>query len=194
MMKGKELVKDILIPAAILTAIALVATAALALTNALTKPIIDANQLDGAGLARLELIPDADKFAPIDLTDELTALGVVDVYTAENGAGTVISVTEKGYGGSFTVMVGFNPDGAVVAYKALTHDETAGLGSKAFETPFADQFVGKVPGAFTVVKGTAGADNEIAAVTGATISSDAVTLAINHAGDAFAILQGGGLL
>ncbi len=194
MMKGKELVKDILIPAAVLTAIALLATAALAFTNALTKPIIEENQLGEAGLARLELIPDADKFASIDLTDELAALGVVDVYAAENGAGTVISVTEKGYNGSFTVMVGFNPDGAVVAYKALTHAETEGLGSKVFETPFVDQFIGKVPGELTVVKGTAGTDNEIAAVAGATISSNAVTLAVNHAGDAFAILQGGGLI
>ncbi len=193
-MKGKEFVKDILIPAAILTAIALVATAALALTNAFTAPIIEENQLGTAGLSRLELVPEADKFVPVDLTDDLTALGIVDVYTAENKAGTVISVTEKGYNKSFTIMVGFNPDGAIIGYKALEQDETAGLGSNAFETPFVDQFVGKVAGDLTVVKGAAGADNEIAAVTGATISSKAVTLAINHAGEALRILQEGGLI
>ncbi len=193
-MKGKEIVKDILIPAAILTAIALVATAALAVTNYFTQPIIEGNQLGEAGLARLELIPEGDDFKEIELTDELTALGIADVYTAENGAGTVISVTEKGYGGAFTVMVGFNTDGAVVAYKALSHDETPNLGSNVFESPFADQFIGKVPGELTAVKGAAGAEGEIAAITGATVSSEALTLAINHAGDAFRILQGGGLL
>lgn len=193
-MKKETLMRDLVLPAAVLTVIALLATAALAFTNALTKPTIEGNQLGASGLARLELLPDADKFVKVEPTEELAALGVVDVYTAENKAGTVITVTEAGYGGEFTLMVAFNPDGAVVAYKPLEHDETKGLGSQVFESPFADQFAGKTAGALEVIKGSAGKETEIAAVANATISSKAVTLAVNHAGEALAILQGGGLL
>ncbi|MFA9380282.1 MAG: FMN-binding protein [Acetanaerobacterium sp.] len=191
-MTGKELAKDILLPAAVLTGIALVVTAALAFTNTLTAPIIAQNQQTAADLARIELVSGADTFTAVKLTDELTALGIEDIYDADNGAGTVVTVTEKGYNGDFTIMVGFNPEGAVVAYKALEQDETAGLGSNTFETPFADQFAGKTAGELAVVKGAAGADNEISAVTGATISSRAVTLAVNHAGEALNLVKEAG--
>ncbi len=181
--------KDILVPAAVLTGIALVVTAMLAFTNALTKPIIDENQKREADSAKYEMLPNADNFTSADLTGDLTALGVGDLSLADNGAGAVVTVTQKGYNGEFSIMVAFNPDGAVVAFKALVQDETAGLGSNAFIPPFADQFTGKNPGELTVVKGPAGGADEISSVTGATISSKAVTLAINNAGKAFALAK-----
>ena len=190
-MNKQGAVKEIVMPAIVLTAIALVVTALLAFTNALTAPVIEQNQQGGATAARKELIPKADKFTVIDVTDEYAAkYGCVDIYDASNGEGTVITVTEKGYNGDFSIMVGFNPDGAVVSYKALTQDETAGLGANGFVSPFADQFAGKKAGGLTVVKGAAGADNEISAMTGATITSKAITLAINNAGEVFKAVKG----
>lgn len=189
---NKNVVKEILLPTVVLTGIALVVTALLAFTNAITLPIIEENEQGSATATRKEMLPDADKFEQVEVTEEwATQYGCVDVYTAQNGAGTVITVAEKGYNGEFTLMVGFNPDGAVVAYKALAQDETAGLGSNGFVSPFADQFTGKVPGSLTVVKGPAQGDNEISAMTGATITSKAVTQAINDAGAVFKASQKG---
>ncbi|SDM94254.1 FMN-binding protein [Acetanaerobacterium elongatum] len=189
---SKNTVKEIIIPAVVLTGIALVVTALLAFTNALTLPVIEQNDKKNADLARKELLADADSFTQVQITDEwATKYGCLDAYTANNGAGAVITVTEKGYGGNFTLLVGINKDGAIVSYKALKQQETAGLGSNGFISPFADQFKGKTPGELAVVKGGAGKDNEISAMTGATITSKAVTKAVNNAGAVFTAIQKG---
>lgn len=189
---NKNAVKEILIPAVVLTGIALVVTALLALTNALTLPVIEQNDKKNADLARRELLAQADSFTQVQVSDEWAAnYGCIDAYTADNGVGAVITVTEKGYGGDFTITVGINNDGAVVAYKALSQQETAGLGTNGFISPFADQFTGKTPGELTVVKGGAGKDNEISAMAGATITSKAVTKAVNNAGAVFNAIKDG---
>ena len=99
----------------------------------------------------------------------------------ENGEiiGHVVVNTAKGYGGDISVMTGVDADGKVTGVNILSHAETAGLGAKAAEQSFRDRFVGLVSG-ITVSKDKAG-ENSIDAITGATITSRAMTEAVNAA-------------
>ena len=76
-------------------------------------------------------------------------------------------------------MTGVDAEGKVTGVNILSHAETAGLGAKAAEQSFRDRFVGLVSG-ITVSKDKAG-DNSVDAITGATITSRAVTDAVNAA-------------
>lgn len=83
-------------------------------------------------------------------------------------------------------MVGITADGNISGVKIGNHSETPGLGSKASEPTFKDQFKGKgTDKSLTVVKGNASNDNDIAAISGATITSKAVTSGVNAAIDLY---------
>ncbi len=96
--------------------------------------------------------------------------------------GYVFSVTNpEGYGGDVSLSVGVRNDGTVNGYETLTINETAGLGMKATEDEFKSQFKNKKAEQFEVVKDGSGAndDAKIDAISGATITSRAVTSAVN---------------
>ena len=108
-----------------------------------------------------------------------------EIYTAvKNGAvaGYIFVTGAKGYGGNISVMTAVDPAGKILAVSILSaSDETPGLGQNVTKEGFYSQFLG-LSGDITVVKnGANSTDNEINAVTGATISSKAVTKAVNEA-------------
>ena len=98
----------------------------------------------------------------------------------------VVDVTDSdGYGGDIEIMVGISSGSG--SYKVngisfLQLSETAGMGMKAKESPFIDGFRG-LPADEPVVYVKTGksADNEIDAISGATITTSAVTNAVNAA-------------
>ena len=99
---------------------------------------------------------------------------------SEKVIGYVFTVTTSaGYGGDITFSVGIRNDGTVNGYSILSMSETAGLGAKAKEDKFKSQFVNKLVDLFVVTKTGATADNEIDAITSATITSKAVTGGVN---------------
>ncbi len=94
--------------------------------------------------------------------------------------GYVFSVTNpEGYGGDIQLSVGIKNDGTVNGYEVLSISETAGLGMKATEAEFKDQFKGKKAEKLEVVKTGAKEEQQIDAISGATITSTAVTKEIN---------------
>lgn len=94
--------------------------------------------------------------------------------------GYVFSVTNpEGYGGDIQLSVGIKNDGTVNGYEVLSISETAGLGMKATESEFKDQFKGKKAEQLQVVKTGAKEEQQIDAISGATITSTAVTKEIN---------------
>jgi len=96
--------------------------------------------------------------------------------------GYVVTTTSKdGYGGAIKVSVGILADGTVNGIEFLTLAETAGLGMNAQKPEWKAQYAGKNVDAFAVTKNGASADNEINAISGATITSNAVTGAVNAA-------------
>lgn len=97
-------------------------------------------------------------------------------------AGYVITVTAKdGSQGSITMSVGIRNDGTVNSYSITSIAETPGLGMKATEEAFIANFEGKNVPEFVVVKTAPTADNEIEAIAGSTITTDAVANAVNAA-------------
>ncbi len=162
-------------PIVVLCVMCIVVTGALAVTNNATAPIIAEATRAAQEQARKELLPDADNFTKVE---GVTVENVSDIYTADNGVGTVITCSAKGYGGTITVMVAFSPDDTVDRIKITEQSETAGLGSKiSTDLDFQNSFSGLPAEKFTV--------SDINAISGATISSKAVTAAVNAAIDAY---------
>ncbi|MCI8659100.1 MAG: RnfABCDGE type electron transport complex subunit G [Lachnospiraceae bacterium] len=183
--------------ALILFVITLVAGACLGGVYEATKEPIAAANLAAKEAAYRTVLPDAVSFESDDMTEviasangEINGLGYGNVIVDEaaialDGSGSpmgyVVTTTSKdGYGGAITVSVGVLADGTVNGIAFLTLAETAGLGMNA-DTDWKNQYAGKNVDAFAVTKGSAAADNEINAISGATITSNAVTGAVNAA-------------
>lgn len=165
--------KEVLKPALILCVICLLATAALAGTNLLTADTIAQQKVITEQESRKQVLPDADSFEEAD--------GYAIGKTGSDIAGYVFVTASKGYGGDVQVMTGISVDGQITGVVILEQDETPGLGANAEKESFRDQFKQAVPAdGFTVTKSTAG-EGEISAMTGATITTTAVTNAVNDA-------------
>ena len=91
--------------------------------------------------------------------------------------------SNKGFGGKIEMIVGFHIDGAIKNFKITSHQETPGLGSKADENIFKEQFDGFHPAKQKLKVRQDGGD--IDAITAATITSRAVIDAIQRASDAY---------
>lgn len=96
--------------------------------------------------------------------------------------GVAIETAVDGFGGQFRVMVGFDPEGNILGYEILEHQETPGLGShmvhwfKNAEKP-GQNIIGRKAGSLTVSKD----GGDVDAITAATISSRAFLKAVNQA-------------
>ena len=96
--------------------------------------------------------------------------------------GYVFQTEAKGYGGAVKVMTGISAGGQITGVVILEHSETPGLGANAEKASFTDQFKQTAPEkGITLVKNKAPSDGEIEAMTGASITSRAVTNAVNEA-------------
>lgn len=184
--------------ALILCAITLVAGACLGGVYEITKAPIAAAELEAKSVAYRTVLPDAAEFVADDLTDviasangEIAGMGfgnvtVDEAVTGVDASGTpvgyvVTSTSNDGYGGAITVSVGIKADGTVNGIEFLTIGETAGLGMNAQKPEWKGQYAGRNVEQFSVTKSGAAADNEINAISGATITSNAVTGAVNAA-------------
>ena len=179
--------KEVALPAIILFLIAAICTAILAVTNGVTAPKIEENNVKAEIAARQLVFADAATFSDVKTVSDVTYVEALD--EENNVIGYVFTTSSKGYGGEIKVMTGIGADGNVTGMKILAIEETAGLGMNAKKDEFTNQYVGG-SGSFTVVKSDAG-ENEIQALTGATITSNAVTDAVNSAVDAFRTVTGG---
>lgn len=186
-----KIVKDCIM----LFIITLVAGLALGVVYEVTKGPIAVQEEKAKQEAYKEVFQDAASFEEADGVNAEAAQKVVvasgdtnttidEVLQAKdasgNAIGYVFTVTNpEGYGGNIQLSVGVQKDGTLNGYETLSISETAGLGMKATESEFKDQFKGKKAEKLEVVKTGAKEDNQIDAISGATITSSAVTKAIN---------------
>ncbi len=106
--------------------------------------------------------------------------------------GMIITVTDKdGYGGNIKMTVGIDTEGTITGLEILEISETAGLGMKAAEAEFRNQFVGINADEVVYTKTGKVNDNEIDAISSATITTSAVTDGVNGAITVFNELIGG---
>ncbi len=175
----------------ILTAITLIAGVGLGFVYEITKEPIAQAQEAAKKEAWQAVFPDADldSFEAVEVDTEkaeeaLESLGVkgsIDEVCVVGEDGYVVTATSnEGYGGNIQITVGITSDGTVSGISILSISETAGLGMRATEPEFYEQYEGKQAEKFVVSKD--GGDGEpIDALSGATITSRAVTGAVNAA-------------
>lgn len=175
---------QIITPTAVLAIICVVVTLALSSTNLLTYKKIEALAIETQNKAMSKLI-EADEYtqqtAMIDDEKITYNAAVKDGDTV----GVIFVSQANGYGGVVSVMTAIDMNGNIISVEILAaSDETPGLGQNVTKESFYSQYAG-LKDNVTVVKGGAAnkENNEINAVTGATISSKAVTTAVNQALD-----------
>ena len=171
--------RDIVKVALRLLIIMVVAGLCLGATYAVTQEPIAEQQRIQAENARRAVLPDAASFEEVALSDpgSITAC-YRGIDASGNPCGYAFSVDAKGFGGTVGLTVGVS-DGAITGVRIGSHSETPGLGAKAADEAFYGQFAGK-SGELTVTKTGAVTDQEINAITAATITSKAVTGAVNE--------------
>lgn len=177
----RENYKPVIMPTVVLFVISAVIALALAGANAITAPTIARLEKEAQDKAMRKLIK-AENYTEKSIKSDGEK---IEYFVAEeNGEvkGYIFTFAEKGYGGDVKVMAAISSDGKVASVDILdASNETPGLGQNVKKEGFFSQFKGK-SGKVSVVKNGADQDaGEVDAVTGATISSKAVTKAVNRA-------------
>ena len=203
-MKNKSDISVMLKEAGILFSITLVVGLLLGVVYELTKEPIRIQQEKAVEEACRAVFQEADAFEeisyelPEELREELASQGVKigSVYEAKDSAGTALgfviqSTSTQGYGGDIVLYVGVRNDGTLNDISILEISETAGLGMEA-PSVLAPQFHDKKVDSFVYTKTGASADNEIDVITSATITTKAVTNAVNGGLKTAAVLREGG--
>lgn len=165
-------------PVVVLACICMVVTAALAMTNNATAPIIAELAEKAAAEAREELMPGVS-FTQVTCD----APNISDCYVSDDGS-AILTAVSKGYGGNFITMVAFDGDGNIVRVKVQEHAETKGIGDKVEQESFWGQYSADLTAEANITLGV-----EVQAVSGATISSKAVNNGVNYAINGFNTLS-----
>ena len=117
-----------------------------------------------------------------------TDVELIEARTASSGgsqAGYVVKVSGKGYGGAVTIALGITNEGEVLGIQILdASNETPGLGQNSTKEDWNGQYIGMTSDkTLSVVKDGSGSQDNgtINSISGATITSNAVTRAVNVA-------------
>ena len=187
----KENISDILGVGFRLFAITAISACLLAVVNEVTSPIIKINTENAQIEANKSVVKEAKSFNNVEFEDESGIVNSISEGVDSNGntCGYAVSVLPKGYGGEISLTVGIDNECQVIGMEVISQSETAGLGAKCTEKEFQNRFLGKTNGV-TVVKNNA-KDNEVDAISSATITSKAITKGVNAALDSVKMLKGG---
>ena len=203
-MKNK-IIKDALA----LTLITLVAGVTLGGVYEITKDPIAKQEAQAKAEAYEQVFTDAAAFEAVEMDDTLTktirdqldqegykAQSIEEVMRAEDQSGETLGyaftvVTSEGYGGDIQFSLGVQNDGTLNGISILSIGETAGLGMNADTPAFKDQFVGKQVEKLQYTKNGATQDDEINAISGATVTTNAMTNGVNAGLCAFRVMEGG---
>lgn len=187
----KQMMKD----AMILFLITLISGAALGLVYEVTKEPIAQQEQKAKNEAYQNVFEAAEDFT--ELTEEVYSPDALTAFVKENGfdasidgvaqalsgdgsvLGYVITITDhEGYGGDIQFTMGVADDGTLNGISLLSISETAGLGMRAGEV-LVPQFAGKQVEKFSYTKTGAASDDQIDAISGATITTNAVVNGVN---------------
>lgn len=202
---SNKIIKD----AMALTLITLVAGAALGAVHGITKEPIARQKALTKAEAYKEVFEEANDYSTVEMTDELAgqlrdsldsegyqAQSIDEIVEAVDGSGASLGyiitvISSEGYGGDIKFTMGVQSDGTMNGISILSISETAGLGMRANTDEFKSQFVGKNTDKLVYTKNGASADNEIDALSGATVTTNAMTNGVNAGLCAFRVMEGG---
>ena len=192
-----------------LTLITLVAGVALGGVYEITKDPIARQEAQAKAEAYEQVFTDAAAFEEVKMDDTLIqtirdqldqegykAQSIEEIMRAEDESGETLGyaftvVTSEGYGGDIQFSMGVQNDGTLNGISILSIGETAGLGMNADTPAFKDQFVGKQVEQLQYTKNGATQDDEINAISGATVTTNAMTNGVNAGLCAFRVMEGG---
>lgn len=164
----------------VLVVICLLTSAALAVVNHFTAPVSAANAAAREQQARLDAVPEAASFEPIELA---LPDGVVGAYTALDASGTPLSylftVEGKGFGGTIQVLCVIGSDGLIRTCRTMdVSSETTTLGGQTASESYTDQYTGQDASL-----------SGVSAISGATITSTAYRGCVETAFEAFELVK-----
>ncbi len=168
-----------------LTAACFISGAIIAATYFVTAPVAVQKAIELQNQSMQALVKDADNFKKIP--------GKTDLYEAQHCVKTIAYVVpseSKGFGGPIKMLVAVTKEGKVIDFTIVSHNETPGLGDNAQKDSFRGQFKNKGAEDLEVTKDPSNKKN-IQAMTGATISSRAVTKGVKEAVDEVTKYAGG---
>ena len=193
----------------ILTLITVIAGFLLGAVYEITKDPIAKQEAQAKAEAYEQVFTDAAAFEEVEMDDTLIqtirdqldqegykAQSIEEVMRAEDQSGETLGyaftvVTSEGYGGDIQFSMGVQNDGTLNGISILSIGETAGLGMNADTPAFKDQFVGKQVEKLQYTKNGATQDDEINAISGATVTTNAMTNGVNAGLCAFRVMEGG---
>ena len=180
--------------------ITLVAGLLLGLVYQITKDPIEQSNIKAKNEAYQKVFSEAASFEKNDAIDaavadsaaidrllsenELGGTVITEVLEAKDASGSVLGwvasfTAKEGYGGDITLSMGVAADGTITGFEVLSASETAGLGANCTRDEFKSQFAGINSDRVEYTKMGKSADNEIDALSGATITTKALTKAVN---------------
>lgn len=174
----KQIVKSIVV----LAVICLVISAALAIVNSFTAPVIAAAAVERENASRQAVLPEASEFQPLEASLPESITGAYQgVDAAGNTVGYVFTAQGKGFGGTITVMCAIDPQGLIVNVATIdVTSETATLGGQTANESYTSQYAGKD----AALEG-------VDAISGATITSTAYAACIQDCFAAFDAVKEG---
>ena len=169
-------------PVIALGIIAAIAAVALSGVYKMTKPTIEKNELQKKTEAYMEVCPGTKEFETVQAAEDMIAAQsekasprINEFYVGKSESGDItgyaMSIQTKGFGGKLVMTLGLTADGKIQKIAFTELNETKGLGMKADEDGFKDQFNGK--------GGTLKLGEDISAISGATVTSTAVVSGVN---------------
>ncbi len=185
-------IRSMLKDAGIIVAITLIAGLVLGGVYQLTKePIAEQKRLKKQKACQ-EVYAEAASFAEAEgfdteaasvLAEEYPSQDIDEVMLAQDGAGNTLGyvltvTTHEGYGGDIQFTMGITNEGTLNGISLLSIAETPGLGMRAEEV-LKPQFGGKSAEKYEYTKTGAVAENQIDAISGATITTNAVVNGVN---------------
>ena len=195
--------KEMLKNAGILLAITVIAGFILGAVYQITKEPIAEAEATAAMEAYKEVFSDASDFTEIEVNEGVLAEGGITgtdinkVMEAKGADGSVIGyvfviTNHEGYAGDIQFTLGISNDGTTNGISILAISETPGLGMEA-ENVLKPQFAGKKAAQFNYTKTGAVSEDQIDAISGATITTNAVTNGVNAGLYYFQNVLGGGM-
>ncbi len=170
-----------------------IAAGLLSVSNAITADRIAELDKIMNDLAMQEVLEGAEEFKPLDedkFNDFKSAnSNVIEVNegydSSSNLVGHTIKANTRGFGGEIVFMIGISTDGDITGIKILTHEETPGLGANAEKKYFTDSFKGKPVSTQLVSAKNPQAENEVQAITSATVTTNGIVNGVNSVLEAY---------
>ncbi|HHV38280.1 MAG TPA: RnfABCDGE type electron transport complex subunit G [Tepidimicrobium sp.] len=176
----------------ILFLITAISAGILAISNEATSiRIAEAERLADQA-AKQETLPNGKTFEEMDekleeaiIRDNPNITEIYEGYDGDELVGYTFKMNVNGYGGDIEFMAGISTEGKIMGIKVLNHAETPGLGANSTKPYFTESFRNKPVDQEVVAEREPAGENEVQAITSATMTTDAIVEGVNTAREVY---------